>query len=70
MAGKIFVLRDGDALTELTPSPYSDEDFFQGLIEKHPEILAGDQINPDNPRKWVCPPTRTLSPHYLSHMKT
>ena len=53
MAGKIFVLREGDALTELTPSQYSDEDFFQGLIEKHPEILAGDQINPDNPRKWL-----------------
>jgi len=53
MAGKIFVLRDGEEFTELTPSQYSNEDFFQGLIEKHPEILAGDQINPDSPRKWL-----------------
>lgn len=53
MAGKIFALRDGCELTELTPSQYSNEDFFQGLIEKHPEILAGDQINPENPRKWI-----------------
>jgi hypothetical protein len=53
MAGKIYVLRDGGELSELTPAQYTDEDFFQGLIEKHPEILAGDQINPDNPRKWL-----------------
>jgi len=53
MAGKIFVLRDGEELTELMPTQYSNEDFFQELIEKHPEILAGDQINPDNPRKWL-----------------
>jgi len=53
MAGKIFVLRDDGVLTALTQEPYSNEDFFQGLIEKHPDILAGDQINPDNPRKWL-----------------
>jgi len=53
MAGKIYVLRDGDNLAELTLSPYPDENSFQNLIEKHPEILAGDQINPDNPRKWL-----------------
>ena len=53
MNGKIFVLRDGEGLTELTQTPYENEDLFQSLIEKHPEILAGEQINPDNPRKWV-----------------
>ncbi|MCL2603060.1 MAG: hypothetical protein FWD90_01110 [Defluviitaleaceae bacterium] len=53
MAGKIFTLRNGDELTELTPTQFSNENHFQGLIEKHPEILAGDQINPDNPRKWL-----------------
>ena len=53
MAGKIYVLSDSGELTELTPSQYADENFFQRLIEKYPDILAGDQINPDNPRKWV-----------------
>jgi hypothetical protein len=53
MSGKIFALRDGEGLTELIQTPYENEDFFQTLIEKHPEILAGEQINPDNPRKWV-----------------
>ena len=53
MAGKIYVIRDSGELTELMPSQYTDENFFQDLIEKYPDILAGDQITPDNPRKWV-----------------
>lgn len=53
MAGKIYALNNGGELTELMPALYSNEDFFQSLIEKHPEILAGDQINPDVPRKWL-----------------
>ena len=53
MGGKIFAIRDGKGLTELTQTPYENEDLFQSLIEKHPEILAGEQINPENPRKWI-----------------
>ena len=53
MSGKIFAIRDGEGLTELTQTPYENEDLFQSLIEKHPEILAGEQINPENPRKWM-----------------
>lgn len=53
MSGKIFVLQDGEKLTELVQTRYENENLFQSLIEKHPEILAGDQITPDNPRKWL-----------------
>ena len=53
MNGKIFTLRDGQAMTELTQTPYENESIFQALIEKHPEILAREQINPENPRKWI-----------------
>ena len=53
MSGKIFAIRDGEGLTELTQTTYENEDLLQSLIEKHPEILAGEQINPDDPRKWV-----------------
>ena len=53
MSGKIYVLSDSGDMTALTQSQYSDEDAFQVLIENHPEILAGDQINPDNPRQWL-----------------
>ena len=53
MSGKIFAIRDGEGLTELTQTSYENEELFQSLIEKHTEILAGEQINPENPRKWV-----------------
>ena len=53
MSGKIFVLQKDNQLTELNQEQYENEDLFQELIERHPAILAGDQINPDNPRKWI-----------------
>ena len=53
MSGKIFTLRDGEKIIELTQTPYENEDLFQSLIEQYPEILAGEQIDPENPRRWV-----------------
>ena len=53
MSGKIFAFHSDGELRELTQSQYSDENFFQTLIEKYPAILAGDQINPDTPRQFV-----------------
>ncbi|MCL2803688.1 MAG: hypothetical protein FWD29_07030 [Micrococcales bacterium] len=53
MTGQIFVrLQDGE-LRALAQEPYVNEDYFQELIAKHPELLAGDQITPDSPRQWV-----------------
>ena len=53
MNEKIYVLRDGERLAELIQTPYDDERVLQALLERHPTILAGEQITPDNPRKWV-----------------
>lgn len=53
MSGNIFILNDNNELVALKESKYENEDLFQTLIEKYPQILAGDQINPDNPRKWI-----------------
>jgi hypothetical protein len=50
--GNIYVL-NGDKITELRETLYENEDFFQSLIERYPNILAGDQINPAAPRKWI-----------------
>jgi hypothetical protein len=52
MAGNIFVLNGGE-ITELHETPYENEDLFQSLIERYPNILAGEQINPGAPRKWI-----------------
>ncbi len=52
MAGNIFVL-NGDEITEMQEALFEDEDTFQRLIAQHPSILAGEQINPDAPRKLI-----------------
>ena len=49
----IFLLDDSDGLERVPMRPYDTEDFLQALIEKHPELLAGDQINPVEPLKWI-----------------
>jgi hypothetical protein len=52
MSGVIFLIQ-GDKLIELRETKYDSEDFLQKLLENYPKILAGDQINSDNPRKWL-----------------
>ena len=53
MSGSIFVVSEDNKILELKESKYENEAIFQELIEKYPNILAGDQISPDNPRKWI-----------------
>jgi hypothetical protein len=50
--GGVF-LRRGDELVEMTEQPYALEDHLQELIERHPNLLAGDQVDPDAPRRWM-----------------
>lgn len=51
MAGGIY-LRQGEDLVAMTEQPYESEDLLQGLLEKHPALLAGDQ-HEDEPRRWL-----------------
>lgn len=53
MSGSIFVVDDKNRILELKESKFQSEDIFQELIERYPNILAGDQITPENPRKWI-----------------
>jgi len=32
---------------------YSSEEYLQTFLEKYPNLLAGEQINEANPRKWI-----------------
>lgn len=34
-------------------TPYAAEDILQTLLEDYPDLIPGDQINPDRPRKWL-----------------
>jgi hypothetical protein len=46
-------MKDEDVLVEMTEQLYDSEDKLQGLLEKYPLLLAGDQINSDEPRLWL-----------------
>ena len=52
MNGSIFVVNGGQVI-ELKEQKYENETVFQELIEKYPNILAGDQITPEEPRRWL-----------------
>lgn len=52
MGGGVF-LKHGDDLIEMVEQPYALEADLQALIERHPNLLAGDQVNPDTPRRWL-----------------
>jgi len=51
---KIFLVGDGkDNLIALEETEYMTEDILQGFLEKYPDLLPGDQIAPENPRRWL-----------------
>ena len=50
--GAIFLLEDGRA-SELPQLPYEAESVLQELIAEHPSILAGEQVDPASPRRWI-----------------
>lgn len=52
MGGGVF-LRRGEGLVEMVEQRYELEDHLQELIERFPNLLAGDQVNPDAPRRWL-----------------
>ena len=52
MSGGIFLVQN-DTLVELEDQPFDSEDAFQTLLAKYPELLAGDQIDSNAPRRWL-----------------
>ncbi|WP_306009788.1 hypothetical protein [Bacillus sp. MMSF_3328] len=53
MPGGIYLLQDDGELIEMNEQPYNSEDLLQTLVAKYPNLLAGDQMNKENPRRWV-----------------
>ena len=53
MTTRIYT-RDSDGkLMALEEEQFTDEDTLQRLIAEHPELLDGEQIRPDDPRRWI-----------------
>jgi hypothetical protein len=49
----IYLLKDSGDLEKVRKQSYDSEELLQVLIEKYPELLAGEQINPDEPIRWI-----------------
>jgi len=74
MSGKIFLLQEGNKLVEMEEKEYVSEDILQDLIAKYPNLLAGDKMDVDVPRKWLLVQREQmlqntgLNPFYIDHL--
>src|SRR5437868_13860039 len=53
MSGSIFLLQGDAKLVQMDESPYESEALLQRLLAQYPQLLAGDQIDSTNPRRWL-----------------
>jgi len=53
MTTGMFILRGDGSLKSMSSKPYDSEALLQSWIADHPELLGGDQINPEDPRRWL-----------------
>jgi hypothetical protein len=51
---KIFLVDDKqEGLIPMTETAYVTEDVLQDLLARYPDLLPGDQIDPESPRRWL-----------------
>ena len=53
MAEKIYIRNASGELEPLAEERFETEDLLQELIGQHPELLAGEQMRPDDPLRWI-----------------
>ncbi len=53
MPGKIYILQADDTLQVLTEHSYDSEKLLHGLLASYPDLLIGDQIDEQEPRRWL-----------------
>ncbi len=49
----IFLLGTEGRLEKVPHKSFDKEDILQELIAEHPELLVGEQIDPDSPPRWI-----------------
>jgi|SRR5580765_2832444 len=49
----IFLIQTDGKLVEMKEERYKSEDVFQGILANYPNLLAGDQIDGQEPRRWL-----------------
>lgn len=63
MSGRIHLL-NGAELVAMDEQPYDSEDLLQKMLANYPDFLTGEQINSDDPRRWLLV-TRSMSTRKL-----
>lgn len=53
MNNKIFLIGGNRELSPMVEQRYDSESILQELLADYPDLLAGEQIDPDNPRRWL-----------------
>lgn len=53
MSGSIYAIQGDEQLVEMLERPYESEALLQGFLEKYHSLLAGDQMDTRQPRRWV-----------------
>jgi len=53
MGGGIFLIQADGKLVEMKEEAYKSEDVFQSILADYPNLLAGDQIDSQKPRRWL-----------------
>lgn len=53
MTDGVFIVRNDNTLVEMRSSPFESEDLLQQLLATHPSLIAGDAVDPSNPRRWL-----------------
>lgn len=53
MTERIYSMDDYGRLTPFEERRFDQEDHLQKLIADHPGLLAGEQIDPESPRRWI-----------------
>ena len=53
MTGRIYLLDEHSSLLPMQEQPYDSESLLQELLAKHPDLLAGEQIDSSEPRRWL-----------------
>jgi hypothetical protein len=53
MTGSIYLVHDNGSLVAMSEHAYDSEALLQELLAKYPDLLAGDQMNQSEPRRWL-----------------
>ena len=53
MSGGIYLIQNDGQPVEMSQQKYGSENLLQEMLTRSPNLLAGDQVNATEPRRWL-----------------